>query len=65
MPTCPHCGEKIEQEKQVHWEDASAYAEYWPACGNNVRYRSLYVTTDRSRVTCLSCIRTKAYKESE
>jgi len=65
MPTCPHCGEKIERVAKVHYKDAGHGAGSYAACNWSITAYDNLFTTDRSRVTCLSCIRTKAYKESE
>jgi hypothetical protein len=59
--TCPHCGKKIERAPKVHYDGWRIYGGHWGACGN------LYGehTTDRSLVTCLSCQKTKAFREAK
>ena len=56
---CPHCGEKIEPK--VHLCDRSYGSEIRSLCGCYPER----LCDDRSRVTCLNCQRTKAFKEAK
>ena len=60
---CPNCGAKIEREKRVHYR-AEGLSYFYGACGaRNLPYNNI-ATHDKAKVTCLSCRRTKRYREA-
>ena len=59
---CPHCGAKIEGMPRVHWAEQGNI--YYAACGARNLQGRRAVIFDRSRVTCLSCQKTRAFKEA-
>jgi len=57
---CPHCNTEIT--RKIHWLAQYGGDFFWAACGS---YSPHGTEENRSLVTCLSCKRTKRFKEAQ